>query len=100
MPGPTRLIWLPEAVTDIQRLHQFIQRHNPAAARRAVERIKKAAARLQEHPASGKPVSKLTDFRDLLIPFGNGNYVLRYRLVGPLVVIVRVWHSREDRDKD
>jgi len=100
MPGPARLIWLPEAIADIQRLRQFIQPHNPTAARRAAQRIKEAAKRLQEHPASGRPVKGLPEVRDLLIPFGSGNYVLRYRLVGPLVVIVHVWHSREDRGED
>ena len=100
MPGPARLIWLPEALADIQRLRQFIQPHNPTAARRAAQRIKAAAKRLQEYPASGRPVKGLSEVRDLLIPFGSGNYVLRYRLVGPLVIIVHVWHSREDRSED
>ncbi len=99
MPGPARLIWLPEAFADIQRLRKFIQPHNPTAARRAAQRITAAAKQLQEHPACGRPVKGLPEVRDLLIPFGSGNYVLRYRLVGPLVVIIHVWHSREDRSE-
>jgi len=35
--------------------------------------------------------------RELYLPFGNGAYVLRYRLDGDMVVIIRVWHSREHR---
>ena len=37
-----------------------------------------------------------TDRRELLVLFGAGAYVLRYRVHRDAVVIIRVWHSREE----
>lgn len=39
-----------------------------------------------------------TGRRELILPFGAGAYVLRYKIDGEDVVIIRAWHSREDRD--
>jgi len=35
--------------------------------------------------------------RELIMQFGSGAYVLRYVLDGNLIIILRVWHSRELR---
>ncbi|MGS2724888.1 type II toxin-antitoxin system RelE/ParE family toxin [Porticoccus sp. GXU_MW_L64] len=94
---PSEIVWLSGAVRDVSRLRDFIREKNPAAAQRAASRIKEAAIILSENPEAGRPVEDLLPFRDLLIPFGNGNYVLRYREEKERVVIVRVWHSREER---
>jgi hypothetical protein len=39
-----------------------------------------------------------TGRRELFVPFGVGAYVLRYRLTGENLVVIRVWHSRESRE--
>ena len=94
------VVWLPEAARDVARLRDFIREKNPDAAGRASERIKGGAQLLQENPEAGKPVKEALPFRDLLIPFGSGNYIMRYRQEnreeGCRVVIVRVRHSREN----
>ena len=36
-------------------------------------------------------------FRDLYAPFGRGGYTIRYRIKQQTIIIVRVWHSREER---
>jgi plasmid stabilization system protein ParE len=90
------IVWLPLAVRDVARLREFIQEKNPQAAQRAAGRIKEAVQILRENPDAGKPVEDLMAFRDLVIPFGNGNYVLRYRQEASRVVIVRVRHNKED----
>ena len=97
MPHAPQLIWTRPATEDMARLREFIRVHNPDAAQRAAQAIQKAAARLLEHPALGHPVPDLYEFRDLFIPFGGRGYVLRYRLEVPRIVIVRVWHSLEER---
>jgi hypothetical protein len=43
----------------------------------------------------GRPVGDDTERRELVVPFGAGAYVLRYRIQDETVVITRVWHSRE-----
>lgn len=96
MPGQIK--WLPEAAKDVARLRAFIQGKNPSAAKRAAERIKEGAMMVMDNPQAGRPVAGLTGFREVMIPFGAGNYILRYQEDGPTVIIVRVWHNREDRD--
>ncbi len=91
------VIWLPDAITDLMRLRKFIQDKNPSAAKRAASKIKEGALTLMSNPESGRPVEGLSSFREILIPFGAGNYVLRYREDDAAIVVVSVWHSKEER---
>ena len=54
--------------------------------------------RLQELPRVGRRMDDDTERRQLFVPFGAGAYVLRYRVHGDTVVVIRVWHSREARE--
>ncbi|MDR3554170.1 MAG: type II toxin-antitoxin system RelE/ParE family toxin [Syntrophobacteraceae bacterium] len=90
------LIWLPAARDDILRLRRFIEPDNPEAARRAAERLKKATNLLLVHPGVGKRLEGRQD-RELFVPFGKHGYIIRYRLDGEAVVILRVWHALEDK---
>jgi plasmid stabilization system protein ParE len=47
---PRHLSWLPQALTDLARLREFINVHNPAAAGRAANRIREAVLKLLDHP--------------------------------------------------
>ncbi|MBV1880821.1 MAG: type II toxin-antitoxin system RelE/ParE family toxin [Pseudomonadales bacterium] len=109
---PTRqIVWLPKALRDLERLRSFLKDKNPIAARKAVDVIKNGVKELNKNPKIGLPVSveegddpELTWFRDLYIKFGNGNYVIRYRvdeeeeiISSTIVVIAQLWHSKEDR---
>jgi plasmid stabilization system protein ParE len=91
------LIWLPEAQADIQRLFDFLIDVNPIAAGKAVRLIRDGVNRLREHPRLGRPMDDSLR-RELFLPFVGGAYILRYRLEGDTVVIIRVWHGREQRD--
>lgn len=59
--------------------------------------IKESAARLKIHPMLGVAVEDMP-FRDLIIPFGAGGYLLRYRIImeTQTVVIVGIRHAKED----
>ena len=93
---PREVVWLPSAAKDVARLRKFIQVNNPTAAQHAASRIKHAVNLLRENPEVGRPVEELLAFRDLVIPFGNNGYVLRYQDDGQRLVIVRIRHSREE----
>jgi plasmid stabilization system protein ParE len=96
MPGhrtPT-LIWSPAARDDLVRLRQFIELHNPEAARRAAESLKNAASLLVKHPGIGKRLEGRQD-REFFVPFGKRGYVIRYRLDGETIVVMRIWHGLE-----
>ena len=91
-----QLRWLPEALDDLQRLHRFLPEVGPDAAKRAAAAILEGADQLAEHPRLGKRLDD--DRREWFIPFGVGAYTLRYRLTPDAdPVVIRVWHSREDR---
>jgi plasmid stabilization system protein ParE len=92
------LKWSPAAQRDIVRLREFIEPHHPEAARRAAESLKKAAKILMTHPDIGKRLESRDD-RELFIPFGQRGYVLRYRLDGDDIVILKIWHALEDRGR-
>lgn len=92
-----KLRWLPAAFQDIERLYEFLVEKDPNAAARAMEIILDGAEGLEDMPEIGKPMNDDTGRRELYIPFGTGAYVLRYKLDGETVVIIRVWHSREHR---
>jgi plasmid stabilization system protein ParE len=100
---------LPDAAKDLARLREFIRKKNPIAAATAAKRIKDAAQILINNADVGVPVIvddgdsiEITWFRDLIIPFGSGNYILRYRKeIGssgePIVVVTQLWHNKEER---
>jgi plasmid stabilization system protein ParE len=92
-----RLVWLPEAQTDVRRLYDFLLAEAPSAAERAIRAIPLGAGKVLEFPRIGRPMEDETERRELFIPFGTGAYVLRYRIHADAIVIVRVWHSRQER---
>ncbi len=92
-----RLLWLPESQQDIQHLYDFLVQKDPRAAARAMMAILEGAEHLLEMPERGRPMEDDTLRRELFVAFGAGAYVLRYRIDGNAVIIVRVWHSREHR---
>ncbi|PHR99464.1 MAG: plasmid stabilization system [Oceanobacter sp.] len=94
---PCEIVWLPSATSDVVRLRDFIKSDNPRAAQRAAERIIEGINILQANPEAGMPVENLVDYKDLVLSFGAGEYIIRYRQeLANRVVIVRVRHSKEE----
>ena len=90
--------WLPEAVADLKRLYQFLEPKNQKAALKMVHLVQNGVSLLDVTPNIGKPMPDDTGRRELYIAFGAGAYVIRYKIVNEnLLIIVRVWHSRENR---
>lgn len=91
--------WLPGALQDMARLRQFIKKENPVATKKAGQRILSAVNILLKNPEAGMPSpdEDCDAFRDLYVPFGRGGYTIRYRIKQQTIIIVRVWHSREER---
>lgn len=89
--------WLPEAVADVERLHAFLFGKNPEAAAGAAKLILQTASLLVKNPRIGRPMPDETGRRELFAAYGVGAYVLRYKIVRDNPVIIRVWHSRENR---
>ncbi len=92
-----KLRWLHAASQDIERLYEFLLEKDPNAAANAMEVVLEGSERLLDMPELGRPMDDDTGRRELYLPFGAGAYVLRYKLNGDVVVIIRVWHSREQK---
>jgi plasmid stabilization system protein ParE len=92
-----RVEFLHSAYRDLERLHDFLESKNPDAADRASETLFEAAVSLEKTPKKGRPITG--NLRDCIVPFGNAAYIMRYRLDErrQLVLITRIWHSRERR---
>jgi plasmid stabilization system protein ParE len=91
-----QIAWSRPALLDLSRLHHFLQEKSPEAARRAVAAIRESTAVLVSHPAAGRPVDGLPPgIRDILVNFGAGGYVIRYRFDDNDVLILRIRHMRE-----
>ncbi|MFN7112474.1 MAG: type II toxin-antitoxin system RelE/ParE family toxin [Brevundimonas sp.] len=87
---------LGEAVdADLQRLAEFIGQHSETAARRCVVAIQKGVTSLEVMP-NRHPIIR-DNRRELYIPFGASGYVVQYRVDLDVVVVARIFHSREDR---
>ena len=97
MPNKPKLIWEPGAFDDLTQLREFIRPHNPKAPANAAKRIIETANLFLAHPHLGHPIDDLPEFNGLFIPFGQRGYVLRYRIDDEKIIILRIWHGREDR---
>jgi len=93
-----KVVWRERALADTERLYGFLYEKNEEAARKSAQVILRGSLLLKTSPRLGRPVADGTQRRELFIPFGSSFYVLRYFLYSEsTVVIVRVWHSRENR---
>ncbi|HWK47226.1 MAG TPA: type II toxin-antitoxin system RelE/ParE family toxin [Stellaceae bacterium] len=82
-----RIIWTEPARQDLERIQDYIGQFNPAAARGVAERLLAAADSLGSFAERGRPSGidrELTAIRP---------YVLRYRIIGGVVFILRVRHG-------
>ena len=90
--------WRSRAIADIERLYTFLRAKDAAAAQKMAYALSHGASLLETSPRIGRPIADTTNRRELLIPFGAGAYVIRYIISdGGTVIVIRVWHSREDR---
>jgi toxin ParE1/3/4 len=81
------------ARADQQRLLDFIREKSPNAATHAYDTLLGAFDQLIEFPLSGRAVGSS---RIYVTRFGQGGYVIKYRVYGDVVVISRIFHSREN----
>ena len=94
-----KLVYSAEAVAELRRLHAFVAEKNPLAARRLSKALRDGIKRLRKFPHIGRRVRQSADsfapeeIRDWV----TGAYVARYLVLEGTIVVLRVWHQREDR---
>lgn len=86
--------WSAKAVSDLDRLFDFLAPKNRRAAARVVQSLVAAPARLVDHPRLGERLEEFEprEIRLILI----GRYEMRYE-IQDVIYVLRVWHTREDR---
>lgn len=94
-----RLTLTSKAIDDLARVREFLAQKSPQAAVKAQNTIIEHLQKLQRYPAIYRPVADRPDEREIVIAFGSYGYVLRYRYdqSADLVLVLRVWHQREQQ---
>ena len=85
----------PEAIDDLVRLREFIEEKNPTAAQRIATDLLLGLEKLKVFPEIGLRVERAFEpqrIRDLFV----GNYTVRYLVGDGEIVVLRIWHSKEN----
>lgn len=85
----------PAAIGDLARLSNFLHQNNPLAAKQAGLAIIKAIKNLSEYPQAGRPDDDDSEYRELIIDFGNSGYIAKYLYKNDLVIVVKIKHQKE-----
>lgn len=93
-----RVAWSGAAHRDLVRLYAFLEPVNAAAARQVVTAILAGVDAIVANPRLGRQLEAYLprEVRRLVI----GVYELRYELRGDELLIVRLFHNREDRGSE
>jgi plasmid stabilization system protein ParE len=89
------LKWTGKALSDLARLYDFLATVNQAAAARAVKSLTTAPSVLLGNPRIGERLEEFDprEVRRILV----GKYEMRYEIQEPMIFVLRLWHTREDR---
>lgn len=92
------LKWADKALSDVTRLYEFLSFANKPAAARAVETLVKAPTILLDHPRAGEQLFQFDprEVRRIIV----GQYEIRYEIVNEAIYPLRLWHTREERQRD
>jgi len=88
-----KLRYTPTAARDLLRLRRFTAKNNPLAAQKASQQLRKNIQHLLGHPELGSGRSELGDVRELIAR----EYIIRYKMAEQEIVILNIWHEKEDR---
>lgn len=84
-----------QARADLLAQIDWLAQLSPAAARRASQSIQNTLAWLADFPLAAPMADD--HHRDAAVRFGRDGFLLRYRVEGDDLIIVRVFHGRQAR---
>ena len=92
-----RVIITQGAAVGLERCRLFLVDKNPQASKRAGQAIEKQFKLLEMMPDIGQPLEDISDFRELVIVFGESGYVALYRYESETdtVYILAFRHQKE-----
>jgi plasmid stabilization system protein ParE len=89
--------WTKTALNDIDKFVEHLATVKPEAAIRAAQTIRQAGDSLSANPKRGPMVQGAPGVRKLRVPFGQYGYIIHYAILEDDVIILRVYHSRQNR---
>lgn len=93
-----KLLYTPEAITDLRRLREFIAEKNPEAAQKIGAQLVSDISRLVVLPRLGRKVQKAPN-PEMVRDLSAGAYIVRYLILDDEIHVLRLWHTRSDSSK-
>ena len=89
------LRWTSVAYGDLRRIYEFLEPVNPVAASRCVGAVVARVRRIPSQPRLGERLGGFAsrEVRRVLVE----RYEIRYEIAGSDIVILRIFHTREDQ---
>jgi toxin ParE1/3/4 len=84
-----QVVWTEPALDGIVLAYDYIFEFNPRAAMHVADTLRVEGDSLEHFPHRGRPVPR-TNMRELISSYP---YIIRYRIEGDRVVILRVRHT-------
>lgn len=87
--------WADKALSDVERLYEFLAHVNQPAAASIVQALTAAPTRLLSNPRLGEKLEEFEprEVRRILV----GQYEMRYEIAEHTIYVLRLWHTRENR---
>ena len=95
----SQIVWTETAIDDLNRHYDSIKINSPDAAAGAIQTIVSSGESLQQNPRRGAIVDEIAGLRKLLVSFGKYGYIIHYVILEDDVIILRVYHGRENRPR-
>lgn len=92
-----KIEWSVEALADLSRFAEFLNQHFPSLAPIVAREIIEKTQSLADHPRMGRPIAGREEYRQIVMQVLNARYVFQYRVEGERLVMLRVFHGREER---
>ena len=90
-----KIKWTSKALSDLVRLYGFLAVKNKQAAARTVQSLTAAPDRLLDQARIGEKLEEFDprEVRRIVL----SRYEMRYEIQESVIVILRIWHTREER---
>jgi len=90
-----KIKWSSKALSDLVRLYEFLSVKNKQAAAHTVQSLSAAPDRLLDQSRTGEKLDEFDprEVRRILV----GRYEMRYEIQDFSIIVLRIWHTREDR---